>query len=136
MRAERDHRVASDMAPIRSPHRSDTLNRDILEDRLGRQYARQRLGIEKDHEAQVFGHLEYRSPSAVRGSILPADGQISSLILSALSPEQADIRRQRLGQLAADAEGLASKPRDATYQGFERILKQVEELARLQIARS
>jgi hypothetical protein len=36
----------------------------ILEKRLGRRYARQRLGIEKDHEAQVFGqginffHLE------------------------------------------------------------------------------
>ena len=27
----------------------------ILEQRLGRQHARQRLGIEKDHEAQVFG---------------------------------------------------------------------------------
>jgi predicted MPP superfamily phosphohydrolase len=27
-----------------------------LEERLGRRYARQRLGIEKDHEAQVFGH--------------------------------------------------------------------------------
>jgi predicted MPP superfamily phosphohydrolase len=27
----------------------------ILEKRLGRRYARQRLGIEKDHEAQVFG---------------------------------------------------------------------------------
>ena len=26
-----------------------------LEDRLGRVYARQRLGIENDHEAQVFG---------------------------------------------------------------------------------
>ena len=26
-----------------------------LEERLGRRYARQRLGIEKDHEAQVFG---------------------------------------------------------------------------------
>lgn len=36
----------------------------LLEKRLGRRYARQRLGIEKDHEAQVFGqglnffHLE------------------------------------------------------------------------------
>jgi len=28
----------------------------LLEKRLGRRYARQRLGIEKDHEAQVFGH--------------------------------------------------------------------------------
>ena len=27
----------------------------ILEKRLGRRYARQRLGIEKDNEAQVFG---------------------------------------------------------------------------------
>ena len=27
----------------------------ILEKRLGRRYARQRLGIEKDHKAQVFG---------------------------------------------------------------------------------
>jgi predicted MPP superfamily phosphohydrolase len=27
----------------------------ILEERLGRRHARQRLGIEKDHEAQVFG---------------------------------------------------------------------------------
>jgi uncharacterized protein len=29
--------------------------RTILEQRLGRRHARQRLGIEKDHEAQVFG---------------------------------------------------------------------------------
>ena len=28
---------------------------DTLEKRLGRLHARQRLGIEKDHEAQVFG---------------------------------------------------------------------------------
>lgn len=28
---------------------------DRLEKRLGRRYARQRLGIEKDHEAQIFG---------------------------------------------------------------------------------
>ena len=27
----------------------------ILEQRIGRRHARQRLGIEKDHEAQVFG---------------------------------------------------------------------------------
>ena len=39
----------------------------ILEQRLGRQHARQRLGIEKDHEAQVFGqginffHIENRN---------------------------------------------------------------------------
>lgn len=28
---------------------------DILEERLGRRHARQRLGVESDHEAQVFG---------------------------------------------------------------------------------
>ena len=40
----------------------------ILEQRLGRRHARQRLGIEKDHEAQVFGrginffHIENLAP--------------------------------------------------------------------------
>ncbi|SDR57830.1 hypothetical protein SAMN05519103_05894 [Rhizobiales bacterium GAS113] len=33
----------------------DAETRLFLEDRLGRRYARQRLGIEKDHEAQAFG---------------------------------------------------------------------------------
>ena len=33
----------------------DAEARSYLEDRLGGRYARQRLGIEKDHEAQVFG---------------------------------------------------------------------------------
>jgi hypothetical protein len=45
-----------------------------------------------------------------------------------LSPEQSQVRRQRLEQLATEAEQLASNPRKATYQSFERILKQVEEL--------
>jgi len=46
-------------------------NLAILEKRLGRRYARQRLGIEKDHEAQVFGqginffHIENLTPSHV-----------------------------------------------------------------------
>jgi predicted MPP superfamily phosphohydrolase len=41
----------------------------ILEKRLGRRYARQRLGIEKDHESQIFGqglnffHIENLAPS-------------------------------------------------------------------------
>ena len=49
----------------------DAETRRFLEDRLGRQYARQRLGIEKDHEAQVFGqglnffHFENLSASRV-----------------------------------------------------------------------
>jgi predicted MPP superfamily phosphohydrolase len=48
---------------------SDELNR--LEARLGRLHARQRLGVEKDHEAQVFGqglnffHIENSKPSAL-----------------------------------------------------------------------
>lgn len=41
-----------------------------------------------------------------------------------LSPDQVKVRRQRLDQLAAEAEELASNPREATYQSFERILKQ------------
>ncbi|MBV8763996.1 MAG: hypothetical protein JO137_03100 [Hyphomicrobiales bacterium] len=39
-----------------------------------------------------------------------------------------EFRQQNLEQLAAQAEGLAANPRKATYQGFERILKQAEEL--------
>ena len=51
---------------------------DLLEKRLGRRYARQRLGIEKDHEAQVFGqginffHIENLKPShaLIRATLL------------------------------------------------------------------
>jgi uncharacterized protein len=53
----------------------------ILEQRLGRRYARQRLGIEKDHEAQVFGqglnffHIENLKPShALIRAVLMASG--------------------------------------------------------------
>ena len=53
----------------------------VLEKRLGRRYARQRLGIEKDHEAQIFGqginffHIENLAPShaLIRG-VLMASG--------------------------------------------------------------
>jgi hypothetical protein len=45
-----------------------------------------------------------------------------------LSPAQEGVRRQRLEQLAVEVETLATDPRSATYQSFERILKQVEEL--------
>ena len=53
----------------------------VLEKRLGRSYARQRLGIEKDHEAQIFGqginffHIENLTPShaLIRG-VLMASG--------------------------------------------------------------
>jgi uncharacterized protein len=57
----------------------DTLT--ILEKRLGRRHARQRIGIEKDHEAQVFGqginffHIEnLRLSHAVIRAILMATG--------------------------------------------------------------
>jgi uncharacterized protein len=51
---------------------------DTLEKRLGRRHARQRLGIEKDHEAQIFGqglnffHLENAtvSHSLIRGLLM------------------------------------------------------------------
>ncbi|MBV9568178.1 MAG: hypothetical protein JO172_08580 [Hyphomicrobiales bacterium] len=45
-----------------------------------------------------------------------------------LSQQQGEVRQQRLEELAARAEGLASNPGKATYQGFESILKEVEEL--------
>jgi uncharacterized protein len=54
---------------------------DLLDARLGRRYARQRLGIEKDHEAQVFGqginffHIENLTPShALIRAMLMASG--------------------------------------------------------------
>jgi predicted MPP superfamily phosphohydrolase len=54
---------------------------DLLEKRLGRRYARQRLGIEKDHEAQIFGqginffHIENLKPShALIRAVLMATG--------------------------------------------------------------
>ena len=34
----------------------DTDELGYLEKRLGRLHAKQRLGVETDHEAQVFGH--------------------------------------------------------------------------------
>src|ERR1700756_2879920 len=50
---------------------------DKLEQRLGRLHARQRLGIERDHEAQIFGqgltfiHLEnwYSARSVIRSTL-------------------------------------------------------------------
>ncbi len=59
---------------------SDELLRK-LEERLGPLHARQRLGIEKDHEAQVFGqgltffHLEnwYSAPFIIRTILKLAD---------------------------------------------------------------
>jgi uncharacterized protein len=56
-------------------------NLSMLEQRLGRRYARQRLGIEQDHEAQVFGHginffhIENLTPShALMRVVLMASG--------------------------------------------------------------
>lgn len=60
---------------------TDDASLAVLEKRLGRRHARARLGIEKDHEAQVFGqginffHIENLTPShAVIRAILIASG--------------------------------------------------------------
>src|SRR6478672_1189426 len=45
-----------------------------------------------------------------------------------LSRQQAEARRRRLHQLSTAAEAMATSPRTATYQAFERILKQAQEL--------
>lgn len=44
------------------------------------------------------------------------------------SQHNGEFRQQNLEQLAAQAEGLAANPRKATYQSFEHILKQAEDL--------
>src|SRR6516165_7621947 len=70
------------MPPLRgpnSPTESETLS--SLEQRLGRLHARQRLGIEADHESQIFGqglnffHIEnwYSVHSVIR-TILKLSG--------------------------------------------------------------
>src|SRR6476661_5814776 len=52
----------------------------ILEQRLGRRHARQRLWIEKDHEAQVFGqginffHIENPLAPVLISAVLMATG--------------------------------------------------------------
>ncbi|MGH6831731.1 MAG: metallophosphoesterase, partial [Methyloceanibacter sp.] len=62
-------------------HMANDANLSMLEKRLGRRYARQRLGIEQDHEAQVFGHginffhIENLTPShALMRVVLMASG--------------------------------------------------------------
>ena len=71
------------MLPLEDPtdfRGSYSVDEDILrklEERLGPRYARQRLGIERDHEAQVFGqgltlfHLEnlYSAPTIIRNAL-------------------------------------------------------------------
>ena len=72
----------------------------ILEQRLGRRHARQRLGIEKDHEAQVFGqginffHIENLalSPVLIR-AVLMATGLYWRGISNAA---KVDIRHNRI----------------------------------------
>jgi hypothetical protein len=51
-----------------------------------------------------------------------------AMLLSQVKQVNGEVRQQNLEQLAAQAEELAANPRKATYQGFEHILKQVEEL--------
>jgi uncharacterized protein len=66
--------------PVSSPLGDDEI-RSVLEKRLGRVHARQRLGIEREHEAQIFGqglnffHIENLSYShALIRAILMATG--------------------------------------------------------------
>jgi len=69
-----------DAAGRRSNHQRPLMNPEVsdkLEQRLGRVYARQRLGIETDHEARVFGgglnffHIEnwYSAHSVIRNTL-------------------------------------------------------------------
>src|SRR5258708_30288966 len=68
------------MSPPLGNHTSAFMNEDIVEhfeQRLGRLHARQRIGIEDDHEARVFGqglnyfHPEnwYYSPVVIRNAL-------------------------------------------------------------------
>ena len=75
-------------------------NLALLEKRLGPRYARQRLGIEKDHEAQVFGqginffHIENLTPShAVIRAVLVAMGLYWR---GASNAAKVEIRRHRV----------------------------------------
>jgi hypothetical protein len=69
-----------------------------LEKRLGRLHARQRLGIEKDHEAQIFGqglnffHLENAtlSHSLIRGVLM-----LTGLYWRGLSKSRAQAQSHR-----------------------------------------
>jgi 16S rRNA C1402 (ribose-2'-O) methylase RsmI len=45
-----------------------------------------------------------------------------------LSTQEAKVRRQRLLQIANDAEALAKHPPTATYQAFERLLNTAQGL--------
>ena len=70
----------SSLSPVSKPS-ADSQDIAVLEHRLGRLYSRQRLGIEREHEAQIFGqginyfHPEnwYASHSLI-GTILKVSG--------------------------------------------------------------
>jgi uncharacterized protein len=68
--------VSSLTRPIKQDSKDQEIS-ELLERRLGRTYARQRLGIERDHEQRVFGeginffHIEnwYLSPTIIRNAL-------------------------------------------------------------------
>jgi hypothetical protein len=68
--------VSSLTRPIKQDSKDQEIS-GLLERRLGRTYARQRLGIERDHEQRVFGeginffHIEnwYLSPTIIRNAL-------------------------------------------------------------------
>ena len=115
----------------------DTLT--ILEKRLGRRHARQRIGIEKDHEAQVFGqginffHIENLrlSHAVIRAHNpsldLPAsfDG-FTILQLSDLHVDMSETAMERvvglLGDLRYDVCVLTGDYRGKTYGPYEATL--------------
>jgi predicted MPP superfamily phosphohydrolase len=74
--------------------------RTYLENRLGRRYARQRLGIEQDHEAQVFGqglnffHFENLRASHV---LIPALLKIACVYgVGRRNADRVELRRQEV----------------------------------------
>ncbi len=100
-----------------------------LEERLGPLHARQRLGIEKDHEAQVFGqgliffHLEnwYSAPAIIR-TILKLSGLYWRARRNA---ESIVVRRKLVRDMQYDLCVLTGDYRGKTFGPFEPALEGV-----------
>src|SRR6266576_2108272 len=113
-----------------------------LEERLGPLHARQRLGIEKDHEAQVFGqgliffHLEnwYSAPAIIRtvlrfAELPPAFDGFTILHISDLHADMNEVAMGNLIQLVRDMQYdlcvLTGDYRGKTFGPFEPALEGV-----------
>jgi len=111
-----------------------------LEQRLGRLHARQRLGIETDHEAQIFGqgltfvHLEnwYSAHSIIRGAL-----KLSGLYWRARrNAERVLVRRNDIGfnNLPSRFDGftilhLSDMHVDMNEVAMQRVIELVGELS-------